>query len=478
MNIEYVNELLSKIADELSISDNEFQAIEASYNGVSKWLTDPSSKLFPYHPDIFVQGSMKLGTVIRPLIGDDYDVDFICRFDTDQLRNPQIVKELVRDRLVQNDRYRLLLDKEGKRCWTLNYPDALHYHVDILPAIVDIGDSLNATEKRIDGHYAWFSTNSIGFAKWFLGKANRYNRMLFEQRKIEALPEYPSKTPLQKAVQLLKRHRDVYFSQNNDDSPASVIITCLTALSYTDETNLLAFINSSLLTWVAAIRFGENGTDQLLNPALDSENLLDRWAGHPNKEKSFFLWFNQLIKDFDSLSVANSRDELLETLYKMFSRSTVDRALGSVGMRPFYQVAKISEPLHLISSGFAPFKYSYTPIAKLFLRAEVDEGYGFAPVDSDITSPLNKGAAIRFSVSADRTVNDYKVVWQVTNSGKEALTNHDIRGTFFSDGNVNQLTHEEGAKYSGTHFVQCFFVSLNDCQCLAMSNLFIVNIKG
>jgi hypothetical protein len=30
-----------------------------------------------------------------------------------------------------------MLDKEGRRCWTLNYADGAKFHMDILPAIPD-----------------------------------------------------------------------------------------------------------------------------------------------------------------------------------------------------------------------------------------------------------------------------------------------------------------------------------------------------
>ena len=44
---------------------------------------------------------------------------------------------------------------------------------------------------------------------------------------IEDVPTYRVKTPLQMAIQLLKRHRDIYFQNNNENAPISIIITTL-----------------------------------------------------------------------------------------------------------------------------------------------------------------------------------------------------------------------------------------------------------
>ena len=44
---------------------------------------------------------------------------------------------------------------------------------------------------------------------------------------VEDVPTYELKTPLQRAVQLLTRHRDVMFADNPDVAPISMILTNL-----------------------------------------------------------------------------------------------------------------------------------------------------------------------------------------------------------------------------------------------------------
>jgi len=67
--------LLSRIADELNITQTMQEKAIKSYTAVGQWLGDG----IPYDVKIMPQGSMNLGTVIRPIDDrDDYDMDLVC----------------------------------------------------------------------------------------------------------------------------------------------------------------------------------------------------------------------------------------------------------------------------------------------------------------------------------------------------------------------------------------------------------------
>ena len=53
--------------------------------------------------------------------------------------------------------------------------------------------------------------------------------------KVDDLPARKWKSPLQEAIQILKRHRDVMFQDARDSAPISATITTLAALSYRGE---------------------------------------------------------------------------------------------------------------------------------------------------------------------------------------------------------------------------------------------------
>lgn len=67
---------LSRIADELNISHTMQEKAVSSYQSVGKWIGDG----LDYDVEIMPQGSMNLGTVVRPIDDSDdgYDMDLVC----------------------------------------------------------------------------------------------------------------------------------------------------------------------------------------------------------------------------------------------------------------------------------------------------------------------------------------------------------------------------------------------------------------
>ena len=64
---------------------------------------------------------------------------------------------------------------------------------------------------------------------------------------VRAVPKYQSnKTPLQRAVQILKRHRDIMFA-GDEDKPVSIIITTLAAKAYQGEGSITEALQTILI---------------------------------------------------------------------------------------------------------------------------------------------------------------------------------------------------------------------------------------
>ena len=92
----YYDTLLSNIADELNISQTMMEKAILSYEAVGKWLGDG----IDYEVKIEPQGSMNLGTVVRPLseADSDYDLDLICLLKDGQNLRAFDIKKLVGER--------------------------------------------------------------------------------------------------------------------------------------------------------------------------------------------------------------------------------------------------------------------------------------------------------------------------------------------------------------------------------------------
>jgi hypothetical protein len=240
---------------------------------------------------VHVQGSFGLGTVIPPISDEEhYDVDAVCEFR--KLNKSQTTQQNVKNLL--GDEMKLYAKRqnmnkppeEHHRCWRLEYADGAQFHMDVTPGL------LNAAEQRalllsrgLDARFAdtaiaitdidhhayrilsvdWPRSNPRGYLKWFLGRME----VIFEQRKrelirkgvradTEPIPVYAVRTPLQSAVMILKRHRDIMFVQRSDERPISIILTTLAAHAYNGETKISDALFAIL-----------NGMDRFIGKATD-----------------------------------------------------------------------------------------------------------------------------------------------------------------------------------------------------------------
>src|SRR5439155_4403350 len=67
-------------AESLDIPDHLYENAVVEYEDVGNWLADETSALASYVPEIYPQGSFRLGTVVRPIVHEDeYDIDLVCQ---------------------------------------------------------------------------------------------------------------------------------------------------------------------------------------------------------------------------------------------------------------------------------------------------------------------------------------------------------------------------------------------------------------
>lgn len=331
-NKQEFSQLLKFIAESLDIPDSKYEEAVAKYEAVGKWLDGKGSTLSVYKPVIYPQGSFRLGTMIKPLgNGDEYDIDLVCRLEIekDNITQKQL-KQMIGDRLRENKIYEDML-REGRRCWILDY--ANEFHMDILPAIPDyekLNDAILLTDKKL---YYWQHSNPKGYALWFaeqmktvfLERKLAYAKSI--QANVEEVPDYKIKTPLQRSVQLLKRHRDVYFNAR-DDKPISIIITTLAASFYGNESDLFDAL-TNIVKRMSDVRYLKNpaGKYYIPNPVNPDENFADKWNEDPQLPKAFFEWLGQLQDDFRRASGKSDIYKIAKSLGPSLGTDIVDRSL-------------------------------------------------------------------------------------------------------------------------------------------------------
>ncbi|TOF71409.1 nucleotidyltransferase, partial [Vibrio parahaemolyticus] len=70
---------LEALAKALEIPQSRYEQAEKSYKSVGEWLHREESTVKDYSPDVYVQGSFRLGLVIKPLSAqEEYDIDCAC----------------------------------------------------------------------------------------------------------------------------------------------------------------------------------------------------------------------------------------------------------------------------------------------------------------------------------------------------------------------------------------------------------------
>lgn len=304
-----LNELFDVLAEELNISKTMEEKAVSGYRSVGSWLDGderiPSS-------EIYAQGSFNLGTVIRPLCGEDsdYDIDLVYHMPSMAYADASMIKKIPGERLKEHGTYAGKLEPEGKRCWTLDYDG---FHMDILPCTTDVSSSsetaIRLTHREDWGWYSDRYSDPKEYAKWFEGRMGdvlyaakkRYASKVFCS--VEEVQTYQVRTPLQKAIQILKHHRNLMFD-GKDNAPISIIITTLAAWAYKGESGTYDCVRRILDDMDSLIEL-RGGEYWIPSPVDSSENFADKWNENPDKVRAFFRWLYQARSDIEVLEQSN-----------------------------------------------------------------------------------------------------------------------------------------------------------------------------
>lgn len=329
---ELINEMLDRIIRKIDIGEEMFQAANTEYSDLGRWLDAQSEQ---YAVTIYPQGSFALGTVIKPISDkDDYDLDLVCEFEQQYgLTARQLKCDVVKPWLVN---YRKLTGEieNKKRCWHVEYEELPSFHMDIVPAFKNHEGICITDHDEEKDEYAYIGSNPQGYAEWFFSRSEEQWKRLYEQYRkqngimhasadVEKLDRFKVKTTLQKAVQLLKRHRDIMFKDNSKQKPVSIIITTLAAQLFNGEDNVLDTVNHILANAEEYIKGNVvNGDYSIKNPSYPSENFADKWNEHPERAEVFFRWLHQAQADFSSERfIAMDRIGMGTAIKKMFGES-------------------------------------------------------------------------------------------------------------------------------------------------------------
>jgi hypothetical protein len=352
---------IEALVDELEISDTRYEQASDSYQSLGRWLNRSDSTIADYGPTVYVQGSFGMGTVIKPLnLDEEYDIDAVCELK--ELGKSHVTQQRLKQLLGREiDAYRrsksmLKPLREGRRCWTLNYADGAQFHMDIVPALPNGDDVRILLEARsLDARWSatgiaitdneradyptytndWPRSNPKGYLEWFKSRMivqlNERKEKLAKSisASVEKIPDYRVRTPLQSAIMLLKRHRDMMYEKDEINCcPISIIITTLSAHSYQGEEDISDALYSILSRMESFIERDTAGKAIVRNPSDPMENFADKWLEYPERERSFFAWLQQVREDFARIATMSSATLITESLSPHVGVELAKRAEG------------------------------------------------------------------------------------------------------------------------------------------------------
>ena len=359
------NDIFNGIGQSLDISESRYEGIVTSYKSVGNWLAREDSLLAKYQPTILAQGSFMLGTMIKPVgEGNELDIDLVCRLNGKKPEWTQHdlkmkIGERLTDYTVQKN---MKKPENGRRCWTLNYAEDSKFHMDILPCIVGkdyqiilessfdfsqvskLDDlAIRITDKKEDNYpiatqpEEWPKSNPFGYGKWFFQRAETpKTEIRYFAESVQEVPKFrKEKLPLQRVIQLLKRHRDIMYG-DDEHRPISIIITTLAAQAYGYETNILQALQNILRRMPNLItsKYSPEHKKEIKwvpNPVNIEENFADKWAEEPLKEKKFYEWLSKVRIDLDNIIVKTGLHQIEESMRIPFGEDLVKSTFNEYG---------------------------------------------------------------------------------------------------------------------------------------------------
>jgi hypothetical protein len=461
-----LNQHLDNVAQLLDIPEDILEEATARYEDVATWLGQEDSPLAKYAPELYPQGSFRLGTPIRPLSGnDEFDIDLVCRLQiAKESTTQEDLKNSVGDRLKADKNLSKMIE-ERRRCWQLRY--AGRFHLDVLPAIPDVEwprDSILLTDTDL---VRWQHSNPIGYANWFYDRMRTEVVQLRESlakaasATVEDIPEWRVRTPLQRAVQLLKRHRNLRFAGDADNCPASIVITTLAARSYNHEADTF----TALLRIVRAMPEhieNRDGRWWVPNPVHPEENFADKWNEKPARHEVFLRWLASVDADLNAMRQDNGA--------RAADIATRRFGIGSGSLQALKPLSDV--PALADSSHAATPPWPLSPTRSCSVRTWV---YTARKNGKRLWQLRSKGVPkhvwLRFEASTS-VPEPYGVFWQIVNTGPEAAARNQLRGDFNNEqrGSVRWET----TAYAGTHWVEAFVVK--DAVCVARSGRTLVKV--
>jgi hypothetical protein len=298
-----MDDLLDKMAEAVQLDITRHERMISSYESVKDWIENDETFFSPYNYDVYPHGSVRILTTVKPFEKAEFDLDIAVHLKSDTPHTPQKVYNELKRCMDEYAKRRGLKIEAKNRCIRLNY--AGDYHMDILPGIQEgifNQNKLKVPDRKLGN---WVSSNPRGYADWFMDRVNLVKESLLEKSiRAEKLPvdNFKKKKPLQRAVQLIKRYRDIYFQKDDTYKTSSIILTTIAGQFYQGEDSIFNTVDNIVATIHDEVRKPVSRL-KILNPVNYEEDFTDKWDSEPEYYEAFKKFAHHLYSEWQKLKV-------------------------------------------------------------------------------------------------------------------------------------------------------------------------------
>lgn len=320
---------LIQIAEELQLPRSRDSLARSRYESLATYLAE--GPLAPFSPVLYAQGSFRILTTVKPLTGEEFDLDFIVELSLPSSVEPVRLYQLVAARIKENGVYAGMIELRP-RCVRIRYAD--EFHMDIVPAVPDpiTGGTAILIPDANGSELRWRGTNPKGYVQWFESAARK--AAVKERFAVEPLPPSgfaKNKTPLQVGVQLLKRSHHIHVEDEHLRTP-SIVLTTIAGLAAGHSESIQRCMDSIV---DAMLQHADSPRPlPVYHPAAPHEVLSEKWNDAEALEQ-FRSHARILARQWADLIASQGRGypEIVNQLTLMFGEAPVKRAAKAVAER-------------------------------------------------------------------------------------------------------------------------------------------------
>jgi hypothetical protein len=165
MTMTWCESQIVKFNDKIKLDSGRLERIGGAIKRLEEFCEKDEQLRAAGDGSVFLQGSVATQTVIKPLKGDEFDVDVVYPFKLGAFEEGVTPGQIIQwflGRLRQSDFYRNMLIHRD-RCARLDY--AGDFHLDVIPGTQSApGHQPFAVPAKDLG--SWITGDPIGFSRW------------------------------------------------------------------------------------------------------------------------------------------------------------------------------------------------------------------------------------------------------------------------------------------------------------------------